>query len=102
MSPVKFQITPIPGKGNAIIATTLIKKDELIFSEKPAIWHSANQCSGFCSNCGKSIRSCVKCKVDGCTAVYCHSDCLVEGANLGHQWLCGEKAIAKYKVRGYV
>lgn len=94
----KFQITAISGKGNAIIAKILIKKGELIFSEKPAIWHSTNKCDGFCSNCGKLIHTCVRCKVDECNAKYCHIDCLDEADNLGHQWLCGKKAGAKHKV----
>lgn len=49
------EIVAIPGRGNALVATRLILKGELIFTEKPSIWHSQSKSEGFCSSCGKLI-----------------------------------------------
>jgi hypothetical protein len=61
-----FAITAIPGRGNGLLATRLIHKGELIFTEKPAIWHSRSKTDGFCSSCGKLIQR---------ESVRCHSAC---------------------------
>ena len=50
------EIVAIPGRGNALVAAQLIRKGEVIFTEKPSIWHSRSKSEGFCSTCGKSIR----------------------------------------------
>ena len=54
-APALHQITAIPGRGNALVATRLILKGELIFTEKPSMWHSRSTSEGFCSSCGKLI-----------------------------------------------
>ena len=54
-SVVLHEIVAIPGRGNALVAAQLIRKGEVIFTEKPTIWHSRSKSEGFCSTCGKSI-----------------------------------------------
>lgn len=50
---LSHEIKAIPGRGNALVATRLIREGELIFTEKPSMWHSRSTCEGFCSSCGK-------------------------------------------------
>lgn len=127
---VLHEITAIAGRGNALTATRLILKGEVIFVEKPAMWHSRSTSEGFCSSCGKlvvavsdeepskssvvrircnhfrnkSIDTVTGSSSDGasnsCAASYCSLECRDAAEYSGHKWLCGESFAERYKVRG--
>lgn len=124
---VSYEIKAVPGRGNALVATELILKGEVIFTEKPSIWHSRSTSKGFCSSCGKLIlldasaidessaghiycnnsrsrggESNTDSLKDGiktsCIASYCCDLCRDDAELSGHRWLCGEAFVKRYEV----
>lgn len=124
---VSYEIKAVPGRGNALVATELILKGEVIFTEKPSIWHSRSTSKGFCSSCGKLILLDASAKdessaghiycsnsrsrggvsntdslKDGiktsCIASYCCDLCRDDAELAGHRWLCGEAFVKRYEV----
>ena len=109
------------------MATELILKGQVIFTEKPSIWHSRSTSKGFCSSCGKLIlllasaidevsagqiycnhsrnrggESNTDSLKDGiktsCIASYCCNVCRDDAELSGHRWLCGEAFVERYEV----
>ena len=122
-----YEIKAVPGRGNALVATELILKGQMIFTEKPSIWHSRSTSKGFCSSCGKLIlllasavdevpvghiycnhsrnrggESNTDSLKDGiktsCIASYCCNACRDDAELSGHRWLCGEAFVERYEV----
>ena len=58
-SSLLYTIIALPGRGDGLIASRLIQKGEVIFTEQPAIYHSRSKSEalGFCSYCGMLISS---------------------------------------------
>ena len=123
---IPYEIKAVPGRGNALVATELILKGQIIFTEKPSIWHSRSTSKGFCSSCGKLIlleavnaaaatgnihcnssrnrggESNTDSLIDGiktsCIASYCCDLCRDDAELSGHRWLCGEAFVKRYEV----